>query len=361
MGAAQRSRLPLSYLQNPSVERESSVEPFVQLEHRWAGFNGACPDHMVACSSGTAALHLALESLWLPQGSGVAVPDYTMIACPRAVTLAGHEPVFVGCGEDLLMDLDALDDALSYHTPHVIMVVHVYGRVVPMDEVHALSRKYGAVVVEDLAEAHGVLPHPRTYAACWSFYKNKVVHGEEGGAVWFRDRERAERARELRCLGFTANHDFYHAPRGHNYRLANLLATPILTSIEKYPENLSTRRMLEQEYDALCPKDYLLPPSNSASGSRIVPWVYDLRIKGMSAHTQRKLVNILNREGIAARHGFKPMRDQIEYKHHPYAGSVEDWSRKLSSEVIYLPLTPGVVTPETAGRAFDVIRAVIGR
>jgi len=157
----------------------------------------------------------------------------------------------------------------------------------------------------------------------------------------------------LRCLGFTANHDFYHAPRGHNYRLANLLATPILTSIDKYRENLSTRRMLEKEYNALCPEDYLLPP-------RTVPWVYDLRIKGMSAGTQKELVRRLNREGIAARHGFKPISDQIEYKHHPYFGSVEDWSRKLANEVIYLPLTPRAVTPETAGRAFDVIRAVIG-
>src|SRR5262249_3891926 len=158
--------------------------------------------------------------------SHVLVPDFTMIACARAVTLAGLKPVFVDCDSSLLVDLDCVESFYANRLPYVptpvVIAVHIYGRRVDMDKLHA-SVEGAAWVVEDLAEAHGIRPHPDTKAACWSFYKNKLVAGEEGGAVWFEDTERAEKARMLRCQGFTESHDFYHIPRGHNYRLANCL------------------------------------------------------------------------------------------------------------------------------------------
>ena len=83
------------------------MEPYQQLEREWAEWNHLDPAGMVVCSSGTAALHLALEALCLG-GAEIIVPDYTMIACARAVTLAGCTPVFVDCDERLLMDLELL-------------------------------------------------------------------------------------------------------------------------------------------------------------------------------------------------------------------------------------------------------------
>lgn len=88
------------------------MEAYESLEQEFAQWQGLDPRGMVACSSGTAALHLALEALQLPQGSQVIVPDYSMIACPRAVVLADLRPVFVDCDEQLLMDLKKLDEIL---------------------------------------------------------------------------------------------------------------------------------------------------------------------------------------------------------------------------------------------------------
>ena len=87
---------------------KSFDEPYQRLEKLWAEMNDLSSEGMVACSSGTAALHLALESLKLPNGSYVAVPDYTMIACARAVTLAGLKPVFIDCTSDLLIDVEKI-------------------------------------------------------------------------------------------------------------------------------------------------------------------------------------------------------------------------------------------------------------
>jgi len=362
------------------------MEPYQQLEVEWAKFNDLDPAGMVACSSGTAALHLALEALHLPPRSEVIVPDYTMVACARAVTLAGLVPVFVDCDERLLMDPKRVREAVNSSVPYLeqavsaIIVVHIYGR-----RLESLGSPLGwpvplPKVIEDLAEAHGVKPHPSTDAAGWSFYKNKIVAGEEGGAVWFRDPEHAALARQLRNLGFTDAHDFSHAPRGHNYRMSNAHAKKVLENFEpcmgfeglrnwtsSLEKVVQERRRIESWYQVACPVEWRMPP-------REAPWVYDLRIPQLTVEGQGHLVRELNRMGIAARHGFKPMSRQEEYKNcKRVVGFKEMWSSvsgwtgmskadNASREVIYLPIQPGVTTEAYCKRAFEfLVNRVLGR
>src|SRR5262245_38100583 len=245
--------------------------PHERLEMEWARWNNL-EDTVVACSSGTAALHLALETLRLPPGSGVIVPDYTMIACARAVVLAGLTPLFVDVKPDLTIDPVSIMEAVDCNQwVRAVMPVHLYGRRCDMKEIHAVAQQYKLHVIEDLAEAHGVRPHPLSYAACWSFYKNKIVHGDEGGAVWFGG-EGTILARSLRCLGFTDAHDFSHIPRGHNYRLSDTHAHLILDCIPRANNDLQFRRRVESWYNTYCPAECRMPP-------RDVVWVYDLRIR----------------------------------------------------------------------------------
>ena len=293
------------------------MQPHEILETELATWSGV--PHAVACSSGTAALHLALEALQLPRFTCVAIPDYTMVACARAVSLAGLTPVLIGCKPDWTMDPTQLwRAARSAYRISAIMPVHVYGRRCDMEAIMAAARYLGAPVVEDSAEAHGVPPHKDTAAVCWSFYKNKIVHGEEGGAVGFKDPRLAERARQLRCLGFSEAHDYRHAPRGCNYRLAPSLATKVLSSLMAYPGEVANRRRMEAEYNKLAPT----PPRNA-------PWVYDLRSERAAAAVRK-----LNASGIAARVGFVPMSLQEEYRSCSRFGECPDWE-----SVLHLPLT----------------------
>lgn len=320
------------------------MESYRRLEiefGRWAGV-----DNVVACSSGTAALHLALEAMQFPVPPyGVFVPDFTMVACARAVTLAGLKPMFVDCDDDLLMDLSkvTMDDALY---ARAIMPVHIYGRRCSMDNVRLMANLYGLRVIEDCAECP--VPYGKNEykpdAACFSFYKNKVIAGEEGGAVAFANPEHAARARQLRCLGFTDKHDFQHVPRGHNYRLANSLASLVLDSLGRVEENLAERRRIESWYDALCPAEWKMPP-------RDVPWVYDLRIP----EGRDRVVEELNKAGIAARHGFKCLSLQVEY----IGGPIGPNADKASREMLYLPIQPMVTSKEDVRKAFGVMRRVL--
>lgn len=266
--------------------------------------------HVVACNSGTSALHLALESLQLSPGSSVAVPAYTMVAVPRAVVLAGHVPVFF--------------EGVPPRGCSAAIIAHVYGRQEQADWPHI------PFVIEDMAELHGCKPHPNTAAACWSFYRNKVVAGEEGGCVAFYDAAFANYTRKLRSLGFTEAHDYLHIPRGHNYRLANTLAHLIRNSLAEVDANLVSRQVVEAWYDRYCPSDWLQPRRDSV-------WVYDVRIPGQTKEEQRERVLSLNEAGIAARQGFKPLYWSAEFAkyavHCPQAEAA-------AHEVLYLPVSP---------------------
>lgn len=311
------------------------MEAYEYLEKEWAEFCDV--PYTVACASGTAALHLAIEALELPPESKIIVPEFTMVACARAVQMAGLKNWFVDCENNGLM---AAIRRFGDSETEAAMPVHVYGRQCQIDY-------YGRYVIEDLSEAHGVNPHPKTDAACWSFYRNKIIHGEEGGMIAFKDQGAAERARELRSLGFTKEHNFLHRPRGHNYRMSNLHAQAIRKCLSWYPEIAEDRRQIEGWYNEFIPPEWHMP-------ARDAVWVYDLRIPGLTEPQQDSIIKELNSKGIAARHAFKPMSRQPEF-----AGPYEHLNaHRLSREVLYLPVSPGM-TQADVRHAADVLEAAV--
>ncbi len=86
---------------------------FLELQKKYSEYIGS--EYAVSVNTGTAALHLALESLELPQGSEVIVPEFTMIASAWAVKYAGLEPVFVDCDDNLLLDIEKLKQAITHN------------------------------------------------------------------------------------------------------------------------------------------------------------------------------------------------------------------------------------------------------
>lgn len=312
------------------------MEAYQQLEREFQAFVGMNQGEMVACASGTAALHLALEALELPQGSKVLMSDYNMIACPRAATLAGLVPSFVDCDEELLLDENIFNTSgWSRDDCKSILPVHIYGRKCNTNLIVSTSHVLGLAVLEDMSEIHGIQPHHLTDAACWSFYKNKIIAGEEGGMIYFKDPVRAKIARELRSLGFDSKHDYLHRPRGHNYRLSNAHAELILKSLHKFPENNAKREQIEDWYNKYIPKEWQMPLRDAV-------WVYDLRIPDLGYQRLDFIIRELNAKSIAARHGFKPMTMQAEY----ISEQINPNAEKAGKEVLYLPVSPSMTELE---------------
>lgn len=338
----------------------NTIQPFEQLELEyslWLKSNDdtITSENCVSVSSGTSALHIACEVLrWSMGGEplNIVVPEYTMVACARAVTLSGNNLLLADCLTDLTLDPETLPAQYD-----AVMPVHVYGLVCRMN---ALASK-GKPMIEDMAEAHGVYPHKESFAACWSFYKNKIVYGEEGGMIWFKSREHAAYARMLRSVGFTSAHNYTHVPRGINARMSNLHAAAILPSLRDIKSNLMRRWYLWNLYcKLLCGIDagYRMSPASYPT----VPWVFAMHVQDMTFEQQEQVVHKLKQKGIAARHGFKPMSSQPEYQHLRRNNTDVSRAYAAASEVFYLPLSETMLVGEVLSICDDVkiiVKAVL--
>lgn len=113
----------------------------------------------VALSSGTAALHLAMKLAGVKAGDEVLCSDLTFSASVNPVVYEGGVPVFVDSEyETWNMDPVALEKAFELHPgAKVVVLAHLYGTPAKMDEIVEVSRRHGALVVEDAAESLGAV------------------------------------------------------------------------------------------------------------------------------------------------------------------------------------------------------------
>lgn len=300
------------------------MQPFEVLEKEyssWMGVKGG-----ISCNTGTAALHLALEALKLPPDSQVLVPEFTMVATAWAVHYSRLNPIFIDCDDDMLIDLDLVEKSITPKTK-VLIVTHVYGRLVDMTRVMEIAKKYNLRVIEDACEAQGAKWNGKLVGSfdigCFSFYRNKIIHAEEGGIVVSNDLDLLYTIKDMKSMSFGSKHNYSHEQIGFNYRMTNSQANLVLDSLRSVDKNLKHRKNLENTYNKYLHPSLLLP-------NREAVWIYDIKVH---PDKKDKLVEYLNSKGIAARHSFKPMSSQhpfnLPYKHLK--------SFCLSKVICYLP------------------------
>lgn len=302
------------------------AQEYKQLEKEYAKYVGTT--YGIGTNTGTSALHLALKSIGIKKGDEVIVPEFTMIASAWAVSYCGAKPVFVDCGDDLLIDVKKIEAKISKKTK-AIVPVHVYGRVCNMDKIMELAKKYKLRVIEDACEAQGAFwkgkPVGSFDIGCFSFYLNKIIPAEEGGIITTDDPRVYFRAQYLKSMAFGGRHDYYHEEIGFNYRMTDAQAKYALGNLAISMNLQQMRYKIQSWYDKYINPKYLMP-------RREVVWVYDIK------HPKAgKLVKFLNEKGINARHGFKPMSMQPMYLDENYKKLK---AYKKSKEICYLPVSP---------------------
>ncbi|MCB1031407.1 MAG: DegT/DnrJ/EryC1/StrS aminotransferase family protein, partial [Acidimicrobiales bacterium] len=164
---------------------------------------------VIAVSSCTTALEIALAHLRLPQGSRVGVPAWTFASTGLAAVRNGLQPVLVDVEPDTL-NLSA--KALDAEAPNLqaVIPVHFAGTAVSA-EVHETAGRHGLHVIEDAAHALGTTDHrgkigsPGTSPTCFSFYATKNLSSGEGGAIATTDPDLAKFARTYRLHGMDAD------------------------------------------------------------------------------------------------------------------------------------------------------------
>ncbi len=207
--------LPFS---RPTLSRAAIDEVVACLESGWittgprvkrfeqdlAAYLGA--PHVLALSSATAGLHLALLALDLQPGDEVITTPLTFAATLNTIVLAGGRPVLVDVdARTFNIDVAQLADAITPRT-RAIMPVHFAGLPVDLDPLYALAEQHGLRVIEDAAHAIGTEYKGRRIGSfgdtqVFSFHPNKNMTTGEGGCITTRDTALAERVALLRFHG----------------------------------------------------------------------------------------------------------------------------------------------------------------
>jgi len=218
---------------------------------------------VVAVSSCTAALHLAMVVSGIGPGDEVIVPSITFVATANAVRYVGATPVFADIIsiEKPTLDPEDVRRKLTERTRAVVLV-HYAGFPCEMGELLALGHEHGLAVIEDAAHAIDVPWGQGKLGAlgdlgCFSLFANKVITAGEGGFVVTRDPRVAERLRLLRSHGMTTvswDRARGHATSydvvavGYNYRMDDIRAALALAQLEKLDGILERRAELRGLY-----------------------------------------------------------------------------------------------------------------
>jgi perosamine synthetase len=250
--------------------------------------------HAIATTSGTTALHLALATAGLGPGDDVLVPDLTYISTASAARYTGARVIL--CDVDETGCIDPVEVArLTSARTKASMPVHLYGKL-------ANVRRMPGLVIEDAAEVLGAPNYQLTgFAACFSFFGNKVITTGEGGMVVTNNDGFAEDMRHMRGMATCqVSRRYYHDDIGFNYRMTDLQAALGIAQLDRLPEILSKRRAVCDRYAInLDLHDTIVTASDDA------PWLFTFQLE---PHIDREAVMArLFERGIETRPTFEPL------------------------------------------------------
>src|SRR5687767_4227055 len=196
----------------------------------------------VACSSGTAGLHMAIRALGIGAGDEVVTTPFSFVASANCILYERARPVFVDIEEDTLGLDPALVATAGTSRTKAVLPVHVFGQPCRIDEIEVVAASRGWSLVEDACEALGARLGDRPMgsygaASVFAFYPNKQITTGEGGVVVTDDPELAATFRSLRNQGRDADGTWLrHVQLGFNYRLDELSAAIGIAQLERLEE-----------------------------------------------------------------------------------------------------------------------------
>jgi dTDP-4-amino-4,6-dideoxygalactose transaminase len=209
--------------------------------------------HVAVLSSGTAAIHLALQLLNVSNGDEVLCQSFTFSASANPILYQGATPIFIDSERDTwnmspeLLEIAILDRIEKNKKPKAIIAVHLYGMPYKANEINAIAKKYDIPVVEDSAEALGSTYYKKACGTLsdlgiLSFNGNKIITTSGGGALITDNLELKNRAVFFSTQSRDEAPHYEHSSVGFNYRMSNVLAGIGRGQMEVLDERVQARR-----------------------------------------------------------------------------------------------------------------------
>ena len=329
-------------------------EELVKFEKEFADFLEI--KNVVGVGSGTDALTLSLKALGVKGDEDVIVPAN---AYPTVfgVAASGAHPRFCDVEEDTLtISAKTIESVLTTKTK-AIVVVHLYGMPVLMDEIINLAKRLNIYVIEDCAQAVGTKignKYVGTFGdiGCFSFYptKNLSTMGD-GGAVVTNDIKIADRIRRLRMYGEDVR---YHSLESSTHsRLEEIQAAILRVKLQNLKDELKERQVMGLRYRGALKPDNLIPellPKNLTHG-------YHLFV--VRSENRDRLKEKLEAEGIMSLiHYPQPLNFQPAFQrigNVTYATRHFPVSENASEQILSIPFYPGLPL-ESQNKILETVR-----
>jgi dTDP-4-amino-4,6-dideoxygalactose transaminase len=273
-----------SFIDHPSI---------LQFENKLKKLHNR--DNAIGCSSGTNALYLLLRGYDIGYGDEIIFPSNTFIATAFAISMTGATPIPCDVGMDGLINIDSIKERITKKTKAII-VVHLFGCAVELNDITKLALEKNLLVFEDSAQVIGnkyiALPEI-TCGSSISFYpgKNLGAFGQAGAVVLNNDNI----AKKIRCVlnqGQVARN--IHEYKGGNFRLDAIQAIPLNYGIDKIVKWNEHRQWAASIYNSLLPSELLMKYLPERSIYHIYPIILPSKID------RTETIKKLNDVGIAS-------------------------------------------------------------
>jgi perosamine synthetase len=229
--------------------------------------------YVVACSSGTAALHIALIANNINRQHEVLLPSMSFIATANAVRYVGAKPVFFDCDEYFNINVRDVINFIKFETVFkkgntinkkskkkisCIVIAHMWGNAVNFDNLYYLCKKRNILVIEDAAESFGSKYVQGKFKnkfcgtigniGCISFNGNKIITTGGGGAILCKTKKIYQKCKYYINQAKENNNKFIHDNIGYNYRLSDIQSAVGIAQISKIKKILKLKNLIYVTY-----------------------------------------------------------------------------------------------------------------
>lgn len=340
-----------------------------ELEKKLCKLTGA--KYAVACSNGTAALHIAAMAAGIGEGDELITSPITFAASANCALYCGARPVFADINPKTYnIDPDSVEAHITPATK-VIVAVDYTGQAVELDRLKTICDKYNLTLIEDAAHSIGTLYKGQQVGSIadmttFSFHPVKTVTAGEGGAVMTNSEELYRKLLLYRSHGITRNVDlmasesdgpwyYEQVELGYNYRMTDIQAGLLISQLDKLAMFKARRKELVDRYNKAFSETDGLIVQEEIPESDTCRHLYILRIDSKKLKiNRRQFFDALGAENVCCNVHYIPVYYFPYYEKMGYKRGICPNAEALYGEIISLPLYYGITNEDQD----DVIVAV---
>ena len=304
---------------------------------------------VVCVNSGTAAIHVALQSCGIGKGDEVLVPSITYVATFQAISATGAKPICCDINNDNFhISLQDIKKKITKKTKAIIPV-HIAGYSENLAEILKLAKKKNLRVIEDAAHAFGSKYKKKLIGSfgditCFSFDGIKNITTGEGGCLVTNDKKVLQNAKDIRLLGVKNESNIRYSghrswinnveQQGWRYHMSDINAAIGTVQLKRFKYLSNIRKKLCKIYDNKFKNIKNLKYSKIDYNS-VCPHIYIIRIHNLKH--REKLRKELLKKGIQTGIHYYP-----NYKYKKYKAPKRKFpnTEKIYQEILTLPLHP---------------------